>query len=152
MTAYPSQTRMSWANCAVLWDSQSQPVVIQPGFESGTVVTPLAPRCIVLDRCATREYTKHAIITIPRHSKAIYVENLTCKGDENCSCLLYWKFSAGLLSQYSGTSSRVILCRFLKATVCTIKGCFLLDTIQCPECYQCNVCSNPPRKYLLPVT
>ena len=57
MTAYPGQT--SWMTlgqlCAALWDSQSQPGVIQPGFEPGTVVTPLALRCSVLDRCATRE-------------------------------------------------------------------------------------------------
>ena len=31
--------------CAALWDSQSRPDVIQPGFEPGTVVTPLALRC-----------------------------------------------------------------------------------------------------------
>ena len=37
--------------CATLWDSQSQPDVIQPGFEPGTVVTPLALRCSALDLC-----------------------------------------------------------------------------------------------------
>ena len=37
--------------CDSLWDSQSRPDVIQPGFEPGTVVTPLALRCSTLDRC-----------------------------------------------------------------------------------------------------
>jgi hypothetical protein len=41
--------------CAVLWDSQSQLIVIQPGIEPGPVVMPLTLRCSVLDRCATRE-------------------------------------------------------------------------------------------------
>jgi hypothetical protein len=40
--------------CATLSDSQSQPVVIQPGIEPGSIVTPLALRCSALDRCATR--------------------------------------------------------------------------------------------------
>jgi hypothetical protein len=37
------------------WDSQSRPVVIQPGTEPGSGGTPLALRCSVLDRCATQE-------------------------------------------------------------------------------------------------
>jgi hypothetical protein len=39
--------------CTTLWDSQSQPAVIQPGIEPGSVVTPLALRCSALDHCAT---------------------------------------------------------------------------------------------------
>ena len=51
MTAYLGQPRtMLGQLCAPLWESQSQPDVIQPGFEPGTVVTPLAPRCSALDR------------------------------------------------------------------------------------------------------
>uniref|UniRef100_A0A8C7WGZ5 ADP-ribosylarginine hydrolase n=1 Tax=Oncorhynchus mykiss TaxID=8022 RepID=A0A8C7WGZ5_ONCMY len=38
--------------CSAFWDSQSQPDVIQPGFEPGTVVSPLAQRCSALDRYA----------------------------------------------------------------------------------------------------
>jgi hypothetical protein len=41
--------------CTALWESQSRPDVIQPGIEPGTLVTPLALRCSVLDRCSTRE-------------------------------------------------------------------------------------------------
>ena len=41
--------------CATLLDSQSRLVVIQPGIKPGSVVTPLAPRCSALDRCATQE-------------------------------------------------------------------------------------------------
>jgi hypothetical protein len=58
MTAYTGQTltRTTLCQlCATLWDSQSQPVVIQPGIKLGSVVTPLALRCSALDRCATRE-------------------------------------------------------------------------------------------------
>ena len=41
--------------CAAQWDSQSQPVVIQPGFKPGAVVTPLELRCGALDCCTTCE-------------------------------------------------------------------------------------------------
>ena len=41
--------------CNALWDSRSRPVVIQPGIEPGSVVTPLALRCSAYDRCATLE-------------------------------------------------------------------------------------------------
>ena len=58
MMAYPgqtlSQTTLSQFSAA-LWDSQSRPVVIQPGIQPESVVTPLALRCSALDRCATRE-------------------------------------------------------------------------------------------------
>ena len=40
---------------AVLWDSQSRLDVMQPGFKPGTVATPLALRCSIIDHCATRE-------------------------------------------------------------------------------------------------
>ena len=58
MTAYcQTLTRTTLGQlCSALWDSQSRPVVIQPGIEPGPVVTPLALRCSALDRCATREY------------------------------------------------------------------------------------------------
>uniref|UniRef100_A0A4W5K0M5 CCM2 scaffold protein n=1 Tax=Hucho hucho TaxID=62062 RepID=A0A4W5K0M5_9TELE len=37
MTAYPGQTQTTLGQlCAALWDSQSRPDLIQPGFESGT--------------------------------------------------------------------------------------------------------------------
>ena len=56
MTAYTGQTRTTLGRlCTALWDSQSRPDVIQPRFEPGTVVMPLALRCSALDRCATRE-------------------------------------------------------------------------------------------------
>ena len=56
MTAYPGQTRTTLGQlCAALWDSQSQPDVMQPGFEPGTAVMPLVLRCSVLDHCATLE-------------------------------------------------------------------------------------------------
>ena len=59
MTAYPSQTLTTLGQlCAALWDSQSQPDVMQPGFEPGTAVTPLALRCSVLD---TRELLKFSV-------------------------------------------------------------------------------------------
>ncbi|KAK6303582.1 hypothetical protein J4Q44_G00260360 [Coregonus suidteri] len=36
MTAYTSQTRTTLGQlCAALWDSQSRPVVIQPGIKPG---------------------------------------------------------------------------------------------------------------------
>ena len=51
MTAYPGQTRTTLGQlCATLWDSQSRPDVIQPGFKPGTVVTPLALRCSASDQ------------------------------------------------------------------------------------------------------
>ena len=50
MTAYPGQTRTTLGRlCAALWDSQSRPDVIQPGFEPGTVATPLALKYSALD-------------------------------------------------------------------------------------------------------
>ena len=50
------QTRTTLGQlCAALWESQSQPVVIQPGIKPGSVVKPLALRCNALDRCATQE-------------------------------------------------------------------------------------------------
>ena len=58
MTVYPAKTltqTMLGELCAALWDSQSRPVVIQPGIELGSVVTPLALRCSPLDRCSTRD-------------------------------------------------------------------------------------------------
>jgi hypothetical protein len=56
MTAYPVQMQTTLKQlCAALWDSQSRLYVMQPGFEPGTVVTPLALRCSALDLCATRE-------------------------------------------------------------------------------------------------
>ena len=58
MTAYPGQTltRAPLGQlCTSLWDSQSRPVVIQPGIDPGPVVTPLALRCSALDCCTTRE-------------------------------------------------------------------------------------------------
>jgi hypothetical protein len=56
MTAYPGQTLTTLGQlCVTPWDSQSQPVVIQPGIKPGSVVTPLALRCHAVDRCATRE-------------------------------------------------------------------------------------------------
>ena len=48
MTAYPDQTlnRTTLGQlCAAPWDSQSRPVVIQPGIEPGSVMTPLALQC-----------------------------------------------------------------------------------------------------------
>jgi hypothetical protein len=66
MTAYPGQTltRTTLGKlCAALLDSQPRPVVIQPGIEPGSVVTPLALRCGALDRCATRE--PNIVTTIP---------------------------------------------------------------------------------------
>jgi hypothetical protein len=56
MTAYSGQilTRLSQL-CASLWGSQSQPVVIEPRIEPGSVVMPLALRCSAVDHCTTRE-------------------------------------------------------------------------------------------------
>jgi hypothetical protein len=68
MTAYTGQTRTTLGQlCAVLRYSQSCPVVIQPGIESGSVATPLALRCNALDRCATREPKIHIMVTIKDH-------------------------------------------------------------------------------------
>ena len=40
MTAYPGKTRTPLDQlCTALWDSQSQPDVMQPGFEPETAVT-----------------------------------------------------------------------------------------------------------------
>ena len=56
MTAYQGQTRLALGqSCAALFDSHSQPDVMQPGFEPGTAVMPLALKRSVLDRCVTRE-------------------------------------------------------------------------------------------------
>ena len=56
MTAYPNLTLTTLGQlCVALWDSQSLPVVIQPGIEPGSVVIPLALRCSALDCCATQE-------------------------------------------------------------------------------------------------
>ena len=53
MTAYIGQTRtMPGQLCAALWDSQSQPVVIQPETRV-SVLTPLA--LSALEHCATQE-------------------------------------------------------------------------------------------------
>ena len=55
MMAYPSQTLTRSMLCQLsttLRDTQSRPVVIQPGIVPGSVVTPLALRCSGLDRCA----------------------------------------------------------------------------------------------------
>ena len=49
--------------CTALWDSQSRPVVIQPGNEPGSVVTPLALRSSALDHCATWEHLVAAELT-----------------------------------------------------------------------------------------
>ena len=56
MKAYPSQT---WT-CGTLWDSQSQPDVMQPEFEPGTAVMTLALRCSNLDRCDTQDWDRCA--------------------------------------------------------------------------------------------
>ena len=67
MMAYPSQTltRTTLGQlCAVLWDSQSRTVVIQPGIEPGSVVLPLALRYGVLDRCTSREPSIYSIPVI----------------------------------------------------------------------------------------
>ena len=54
--------------CAALWDYQSQPDVIQPGFEPGTVVTHLALSCSEL-RVAQRSNALHlsakCVTTVP---------------------------------------------------------------------------------------
>ena len=56
MTVYTGQTRTTLDQlCTALWDSQSRPDVIQPGFDPGTVVMPLALSCSALDRRVTRE-------------------------------------------------------------------------------------------------
>ena len=55
MTAYPGTIRtMLGQLCTALWNSLSRLDVIQPEFEPGTVVTPLALRCSAVDRCATQ--------------------------------------------------------------------------------------------------
>ena len=53
--------------CAILSDFQSQPDVIQPGIEPGSVMTPIALWCSALDRCSTPEPT-------PRHVKNNHVK------------------------------------------------------------------------------
>jgi hypothetical protein len=56
MTAYPSQKQTTIGQmCSTLWHSQSQPDVTQPGFELGTVVTPLALSYSALDHCTTQK-------------------------------------------------------------------------------------------------
>ena len=55
MTAYPGQTLTQTTLGAALWDSQLPPVVIQPGIEPGSVLTPPALSCSALDHCTTRE-------------------------------------------------------------------------------------------------
>jgi hypothetical protein len=56
MTAYNGKTQTTLSQLwAPLWDAQSQPDVIQPGFEPGTVVIPLALRCRALDRCTSSD-------------------------------------------------------------------------------------------------
>ena len=58
MTAYSGQIlnqTLLGQLCSALWDSQSQPVGIQPGIKPRSVVTPLALTCSALDRCTTQE-------------------------------------------------------------------------------------------------
>ena len=66
--AYPGQT-LTWTTlgqlCAALWDSQSRPVVIQPGIEPGSLVAPLALRCSALDRCSTQELSRLLPKSVP---------------------------------------------------------------------------------------
>ena len=50
MTAYPGQTQTTLGQLCPI--TQSRSVVIQPGIEPGSVVTPLALRCSALDRSA----------------------------------------------------------------------------------------------------
>ena len=73
MTAYPGQTLVQLY--AALWDSQSRPDVIQPGFEPGNVVMLLALRCSALDRCATRE---------PELTEELVVRSSTVPGEVVC--------------------------------------------------------------------
>jgi hypothetical protein len=62
MTAYPGQTRtMLGQLCTALWDSLSRPDVIQPGFEPGAVVTPLALRCSALNLPSFTGYHNHCV-------------------------------------------------------------------------------------------
>ena len=79
MMAYPSQTLTSLGQlCTALWDSQSQPVVIQPGIEPGPVVTPLVLRCSALNRCANREPSTgyHTLVSVYLHrTNRAYDEN-----------------------------------------------------------------------------
>ena len=70
---YTIQTRTTLGQlCTILWDSQSQPDVIQPGFKPGTVVPPLALRCSALDRCTTRAYPYHDTATTMLENKEAF--------------------------------------------------------------------------------
>jgi hypothetical protein len=63
MTAFPGQTQTTLGQlCAALWHSQSQPYVIQPGIEPGSVVTPLALLCSALELCATRSSLRYVVV------------------------------------------------------------------------------------------
>ena len=75
MTAYPDQTltRTTLGQLyGALRDSQSRPVVIQPGIKPGSVVTPLALRGRALDRCATRELYCYMIPYVLFHSFYVF--------------------------------------------------------------------------------
>jgi hypothetical protein len=65
MTAYPGQTwTMLGKLCTALWDSQSRPDVMQPGFDPGTTVMPLVLRCSALDCCTTWEALLKSSVTV----------------------------------------------------------------------------------------
>jgi hypothetical protein len=69
MTAYPGQTRtMLGQFCASLWDSQSWPDMTEPGFDPGTIVTPLSLGCSAFDNCATREPHGATFVCVSSHS------------------------------------------------------------------------------------
>ena len=79
MTAYPDQTltrTMLGQLCSVLRDSQSRPLVIQPGFEPGSVVTPLALETQCLRPLRNSGETRH--VTQSVHSLWVEDRRGTC--------------------------------------------------------------------------
>ena len=80
MTAYPGQTltqTMLGQLCTALWDSKSRPVVLQPGIEPGSVVTPLALRCSVLDRCDTAWNGTRVFVVMPLALRCSVLDHCT---------------------------------------------------------------------------
>ena len=100
MTAYPGQTTMGQM-CAALWDSQSRPVVIQPGIATRSVVTPLALRSSALDRSATlgAQHQTCCMIEYILLGLSLTPNRWRCSGDLNVGYTYFILFVVKLCSK-----------------------------------------------------
>ena len=113
---------------SALLDSWSRPVVIQPGIEPGSVVTPLALRCSALDRCATREAPDRNILFArvflqDMTTELFYLQHLTSDRDM-CLFNLLW-LNALIVSRYRSYSSWLVF-------LLDVHFSFLMYLVWCP--------------------